>query len=571
MLSRRWGPIRRNDQWTISTWAPQARSVVLLVEGKSIPCTLCHDGFWSADTDAPIGASYCFCIDDAIVPDPASRLQACDVHQPSVLVDHDSYRWQETWRGRDWSDAVIYELHVGTFTPAGTITAASEKLEYLAGLGITAVELMPVGQFSGTFGWGYDGVLPFAPHPAYGTPEEFKAFVERAHETGMMVLLDVVMNHFGPDGAYIHQSAPGFFDPERHTPWGAAIDFSQEAVRRFWIECAQMWLCDYHLDGLRLDAVHQINGPGSEQFFDELGEMVRTLDLGRPLHLVLEDERNEPHLRELEGFTANWNDDFHHAVHTALTGEDHDYYKSFSVDPIGDLVLAMQNGHVEEGQERLGRDHPRGQLSRHLPPTAFVNATQTHDQIGNRAHGERLITLVDEDALQAAFALLLVSPYIPMVFMGEEQGETAPFQYFADFHGELGRMVREGRASEFAAIAALGDSVPDPTAPGTFEASKLRWDESEPSRRWQDLTRRCLAFRAVHVMPLLKSGRIEAKAKRSGDKAIEAEWRFAGGRLGLALNIGTIGEHTFDLGQAQLQINSIGEDRYALWAKADTR
>ena len=571
MAMRKWDPVRNHGRWTVSTWAPQAQSVAVLVGAHEIACAKGSDGFWSAEIDAPVGATYNFRIDNTLIPDPASRLQEDTVHDASVLIDHDQYRWSENWRGRDWTEAVIYELHVGTFTPQGDFTAAAAKLDHLAQLGITAIELMPVGQFPGEFGWGYDGVLPFAPHPSYGTPDAFKALVERAHGLGIMVLLDVVMNHFGPEGAYIHQSAPDFFAPERHTPWGAAIDFSQKAVRKFWIECAQMWLADYHLDGLRLDAVHQISGPGAEQFFAELAEAVRALDVGRPLHIVLEDERNEPQLREIEGLIANWNDDFHHAVHTALTGEDQDYYKSFAVDPIGDLVLALRNGHIEEGQERPGSERRRGRASRHLPATAFVNAIQTHDQIGNRPHGERLVTLADDTAVEVAFCLLLVSPHIPMIFMGEEQGESSPFQFFADFDGEMGRLVREGRASEFSGIAALGTTVPDPTSPDTFHRSKLCWEQSDRSRRWQEVTRRCLAFRSAYVVALLKSGRLAADAKRSGERALEAEWRFAQGSLMLGLNFGSVGEHTLDLVGAQLQINRLSKDLCALWVKADMK
>lgn len=571
MRQRRWGPVRSGGKWAISTWAPQARSVEVLIAGQPVPCSRNADGFWTAETDAPAGSLYCFSVDGAIVPDPASRLQYGDVHGASVLIDHDACQWREDWKGRDWAEAVIYELHLGTFTPEGSFAAAAEKLDHLAGLGITAVEIMPVGHFPGGFGWGYDGVLPFAPHPSYGSPNAFKAFVEQAHLKGIMVLLDVVMNHFGPDGAYIHQSAPRFFDSGRHTPWGAAIDFSQEAVRDFWIECALMWLVDYHLDGLRLDAVHQISGPGADQFFEELARAVRSLDLGRPLHIVLEDERNEPYLREIEGLNANWNDDFHHAIHTALTGEDQDYYKSFAVDPIGDLVLALENGHVEEGQEREGRDKPRGQPSRHLPPTAFVNSTQTHDQVGNRPFGERLITLADEGAVRVAFALLLASPYIPMIFMGEEQGETSPFQFFADHRGEIGEMVREGRAAEFSSVAALGEAVPDPTSLRTFFASQLRWQDDDRARSWQHLTRQCLGFRSGHVVPLLKSGRIKARAERTGERALAAEWRFGQGTLKLGLNLGTVGEHTLDLEGAQLKVNELRDDRYAIWVRADLR
>ncbi|GLQ54156.1 malto-oligosyltrehalose trehalohydrolase [Devosia nitrariae] len=518
--------------------------------------------------EAPAGTPYSIHVDGDRIPDPASRLQHDDVHGPSVLVDHDTYAWGVPWTGRPWHEAVIYEMHVGTFTAEGTFAAAAAKLDRLAELGITALEIMPVGQWSGRRGWGYDGVLPFAPHPAYGTPDDFKAFVERAHELGLMVLLDVVMNHFGPDGAYIHRLAPEFFDDDRHTPWGAAINFNREAVRRFWIDCALMWIEDYRLDGLRLDAVHQITGPGSDRFFDELSHAVRGLDAGRPLHLVVEDERNEPGLRESGKYDASWNDDFHHAVHTALTGESGGYYASFAVDPIGDLCLALERGHIEEGQDRPRRKSARGAPSSHLAPTAFVNATQTHDQVGNRALGERLVSLADPAAVEIAFALLLVCPYIPMIFMGEEQGARTPFLFFADYGGELGEMVRKGRAEEFAEIAALAGKVPDPIALETFEASKLTWGDTPDARHWRETTRACLAFRAEHTTPLVASGREDVKVSRTGDRALYARWTFAAGTLDLYLNFGGVGRFETRPDAPQLAFNVLETDPYALSIEA---
>jgi maltooligosyltrehalose trehalohydrolase len=566
--SCRWGAVRADTGWTLATWAPQAEMVQARVGDQLVSMSKSPDGFWSCECDAKAGTQYSLIIDGRPMPDPASRLQSGEVHAPSILLDHTTYKWSEDWAGRDWSEAVLYELHLGTFTPEGTFAAAADKLAYLADLGITAVELMPVGQWSGNRGWGYDGVLPFAPHPAYGSPEDFKRFVERAHGLGLMVILDVVMNHFGPDGAYIHRSAPDFFNPDRHTPWGAAIDFSQEAVRSFWIECALMWLIDYHLDGLRLDAVHQIDGKGADRFFSELGQVISGLDVGRPLHIILEDERNEPHLREKDGFVANWNDDFHHAIHTALTGESHDYYESFAHDPIADLVLALENGHIEQGQERPGLDKPRGMPSAHLPTTAFVNSTQTHDQVGNRPHGDRLISIADEDGVKIAYALLLVSPFVPMIFMGEERGETAPFQFFADYEGDLGQMVRDGRAQEFAGIAALGDAVPDPTALETYHASRIDWCDTERSCTWNTLTRKALIFRAEWVRPLLNSKRLSATAQRVSDRSIKARWRFEAGQLDIGINLGGKGTFADDFRDAQFTLFDLSSDDFALSAKA---
>lgn len=554
--------------WTFATWAPGARHIAVELGRQPIALEKLEEGYWAGRFDAPAGSSYSILVDGSRIPDPASRLQRDDVHGPSILVDHDAYPWTVPWSGRAWHEAVIYEMHVGTFTREGTFAAAAAKLDRLAELGITALEIMPVGQWSGSRGWGYDGVLPFAPHPAYGTPDDFKAFVERAHGLGLMVLLDVVMNHFGPDGAYIHRLAPEFFTRSRHTPWGAAVDFNRQAVRSFWIDCALMWLEDYHLDGLRLDAVHQITGPGSDRFFDDLSQAVRSLDLGRPLHLVVEDERNEPWLRENGRYDASWNDDFHHAVHTALTGESQGYYVSFAVDPVGDLCLALERGHVEEGQSRPGLKRPRGAPSAHLPPTAFVNAIQTHDQVGNRARGERLISLADPAAVEIAFALLLISPYIPMIFMGEERGARTPFLFFADYKGELGEKVRQGRAEEFAEIAELAGNVPDPTALETFEASKLNWDDTAEARHWRKTTRACLAFRAAHTVPLVASGQKETQVHRTSDRALYARWSFAAGTLSLWLNFGGVGRFEKQPAAPQLTFNALETDAYALAVEA---
>ncbi|TGN59758.1 malto-oligosyltrehalose trehalohydrolase [Paracoccus liaowanqingii] len=527
-----WGPVRGTDGWTFRLWAPRAATVDLLIDQAALPMAQGQDGLWSLDHAATPGATYRFRVDGQEMPDPASRLQAGGVADASVLLDSPPPR---DWPGRDWSEAVIYELHVGTFTPEGTLTAATGHLAHLAALGFTAIQLMPVGQFPGDRGWGYDGVLPFAPHPAYGSPGDLRRLVEAAHREGLMVILDLVMNHFGPEGAWLHHSSPDFFDEGRQTPWGAAINFDRPQVRDFWSSCALHWLEAYGIDGLRLDAVHQIAGPGADAFMADLATQVHDLQPRR--HLITEDERNIPDLREA-GYDATWNDDFHHAVHVALTGESDSYYAPFAADPVGDLALALQRGHVEEGQPRPPRDELRGAPCGHLHPVTFVNSTQTHDQVGNRAQGDRLLALADPEAVAAVYGLLLVAPFVPMVFMGEERGETAPFQFFADFTGDLAAAVRKGRAAEFAGIAALGDAVPDPLSPDTMARSRLGWAEDERARDWMALTRRALDFRAAHVVPLLKSGMPETSVTRDGPGLIRATWRFPAGGLTLSLALG---------------------------------
>ncbi|MBD8065207.1 malto-oligosyltrehalose trehalohydrolase [Devosia sp. PTR5] len=551
--------------WTFSAWSPDAEKIEIELEGQRRALDRTDGGWWQLRFDAEAGSRYRLVVDGNVMVDPASRLQAGDVHGPSVLHDHASYQWTSPWHGRPWEEAVIYELHIGTFTPEGTFAAAADKLGELARLGITAIEVMPVGQWSGERGWGYDGVLPFAPHPAYGSPDDFKRFVERAQALGMMVVLDLVMNHFGPDGAYIHAASPHFFNPERHTPWGASIDFSQPAVQAFWIQCASMWLTHYRLDGLRLDAIHEVSGPGADEFIDRFSRTLRALPLGRPIHLIAEDERNEPQQREAGYYEANWNDDFHHAIHAELTGESHHYYVSYSVNPIDDLRLALERGQIEEGQHREGRKKARGKPSGHLEPTAFVNAVQTHDQVGNRAYGDRLITIAPTHGVEVAFGLLLAAPFIPMIFMGEERGETNPFLYFADFHDELGRLVREGRSAEFEEIDKHGEEVPDPIARETFEASKLGWKTDERARHWLDLTQRCLHFRHQHIVPLLKSKRVgSAQARQLGHKGIEVQWHFVDGTVDLVLNFGEVAQGARHLKAPQLTINDIARDNYAL-------
>lgn len=514
-----------------SLWAPNAHRVTLETDHGIFDLRLDALG-WHTARDIPATvADYRVEIDGVAFPDPAARAQTGDVHTPSRRAD--PVAAPQRWDGHRREELVIFELHIGTFTPSGTLTAAADRLDDLASLGITAVELMPINQFSGAFGWGYDGVLPFAIHPAYGSRADLARFVDRAHEAGLSVILDVVYNHFGPDGAYLHQICPGFFDDERHTPWGAGIDFSQPAVREFFIQNAEMWIGEFGIDGLRIDAAHQIVDDSDPHVLVDLATRARAAAGDRPLHLILEDERNLPMLRETGGYDAQWNDDYHHAVHCLLTGERDGYYVSFAVDPISDLCRALAEGHVEQGQSRDGLSEPRGAPSTHLPPTAFVNANQTHDQIGNRAMGERLITLVAAERMRVAHALLLTSPAVPMLFMGEEEGARAPFQFFADYAGEMGNAVREGRRAEFAAFGAFdADDVPDPTDLATRDRSRPYSDPAPDRDLWLELTRSALAYRRDSVVPLLLSGRSAPPDVRPlGPGALHARWPFEAGVL----------------------------------------
>ena len=526
-----WGAIPTDREWSIALWAPCRDAVTVRVDGVDHPMERSPDGTHRAIVAAEAGAPYGFVVDGEFRPDPAARRQQGDVHGPSLLT---LPRRPDPWAGRAWEEAAILELHVGTFTEEGTFAAAAERLPAIAATGVTAIELMPVSQFAGERGWGYDGVLPFAPHPAYGSPDDLASLIRTAHDLGLMVLLDVVYNHFGPDGAYIHQLAPAFFAEDRHTPWGAAIDFTRPAVREFFLSNVRMWVEEFGVDGLRLDAVHAYDDPSTPDFLTELGRTVR----GLGVHVIAEDDRNLPLWRDNGSVTANWNDDHHHAVHCLLTGESEGYYAPFSVDPMADLVTALAEGHVEQGQERPHRDPPRGAPSAHLPLTAFVVANQTHDQVGNRAFGDRLLSLADPEAVRIAHALLLTSPAVPMLFMGEEIGARTPFLFFADFHDELGEAVRKGRAAEFQDFSGFSSDLPDPLSPETLAASRPYVNPPEDADEWRELTGRLLTLRAERVVPLLKSGRTGVDVRRTGPRSLRAEWRFAAGTVLTQANLG---------------------------------
>ncbi|WP_416146189.1 malto-oligosyltrehalose trehalohydrolase, partial [Pseudomonas aeruginosa] len=404
------------------------------------------------------------------VPDPASQFQPDGVHGHSQVLDHGAYAWRvDEWRGRPWHEAVIYELHVGLF---GSYAEVEHFLPRLVELGVTAVELMPLGEFPGRRNWGYDGVLPFAPASAYGTPEQLKHLIDSAHGMGLMVFVDVIYNHFGPDGNYLAQYAAAFFRDDRQTPWGQAIDFRRGEVREFFYENALMWLLDYRVDGLRFDAVHAI--PDSA-FLVEMARRLRgAAGPERHLHLVLENDDNRASLLR-QGYDAQWNDDGHHALHVLLTGENDGYYQDYP-EPLRCLARCLAEGFVYQGEaNRHGR--PRGEPSADLAPDAFVLFLQNHDQVGNRAFGERLSVLAEPQALRLAIALQLLAPMIPLLFMGEECAAREPFLYFTDHQGELADAVREGRRKEFGEFGRFGEgatlaSLPDPNAVETFERSR---------------------------------------------------------------------------------------------------
>lgn len=535
-------------------WAPAAEAITLRLNDRDHAMHDAGGGWFEATAAASDHDRYSFVLADGLaVPDPASRAQANDVHGPSLVIDPRAYVWGDSdWKGRRLEELVIYELHAGTFTPGGTFRSAIERLPHLAETGITAVEIMPVSQFAGSRGWGYDGVLPYAPHNAYGTPDDMKAFVDAAHQNGLAVLLDVVYNHFGPDGNYLGLYAPDFFDESRHTPWGAAIAYEKEPVRRFFIDNALYWLDEYHLDGLRLDAIDNIRDPNSSpEILVELAQAVRQRFSEREIHLTSEDNRNITtlHERSADGsvplYSAEWNDDFHNAAHVIATGETDGYYSDFADHPLTMLGRSLAEGFVFQGQLHHGKR--RGAPSAHMPPTAFVDFLQNHDQTGNRAFGDRLATLTDPSRAKALTAILLLSPHIPMLFMGEEFGETRPFCFFTDFHGDLADAVREGRRREFAHFGAFQGhpddlaKIPDPNAKGTFDDCCLDWDrlKTPDGRTWISHTRHLLALRHRHVVPMLEQCDGNAGTVIAAEDGILAvDWALSGGKLQMRANLG---------------------------------
>ena len=532
------------EQTRFRVWAPSHPQVAIATPEKADhPLAPSNGGWHEALLPLPAGTRYRCVLGSGSkrveVPDPASNAQDGDVHGHSVVVDHRSYLWQNPeWRGRPWHEAVIYELHPGLF---GGFEGIEAKLPELAALGVTAVELMPVADFPGSRNWGYDGVLPYAPDASYGSPEQLKHLVDTAHGLGLMLFLDVVYNHFGPDGNYLGTVAPEFFRDDVHTPWGSAIDFRRPEVRSFFTENAIQWIRDYRFDGLRFDAVHAIT---ESDWLDEMARAVRAAaGPDRHVHLVLEnDDNNADHLRpERRCFDAQWNDDAHHVLHVLLTDETDGYYTDYAQAPAAQLARVLREGFAYQGEPSAHRKgETRGTPSGFLPPTAFVDCLQNHDQIGNRPLGERLTSLSDPDALHAATALLLLSPHIPLIFMGEESGSCDPFLYFTSHGDELAKLVKEGRRNEFAGFARFADEkaraeIPDPNDPRTFEASRLRGRDSAQAHR--ALYQRLLTLRRDHLVPGLDGCRAIA-SQVLGPKAVSASWRLANGAvLTIAINL----------------------------------
>ncbi len=538
-------------------WAPSHAEIGLELDGAEAPVAMrrSEDGWHELVTpQARAGTRYRFVLPDGLrVPDPASRFQPQDVHGPSEVVDPAAHVWTDVgWAGRPWEEAVVYELHIGAFTPEGTFRAAIGKLDHLVALGITAIEIMPIAEFPGARNWGYDGVLPYAPDASYGRPEDFKAFVQAAHERGLMVLLDVVYNHFGPEGNYLWAVARETFTERHHTPWGAAINFDgpgSQVVRDFFVHNALYWIEEFHLDGLRLDAVHAILDDSPRHLLQELAERIRTAVPDRPIHLILENEDNHAFRlrRDAQALpmqhTAQWNDDVHHVLHVAATGESSGYYADYKGDT-RKLARALAEGFAFQGEEMPYRGHARGEPSADLPPTAFVAFIQNHDQVGNRAFGDRLNATAPPEAMRAIAATYLLLPQIPMLFMGEEWLAAQPFPFFCDFGPELADAVRDGRRAEFARFPEFADPaqrerIPDPLSPATFNAAKLRWDDTtrEPHAEWLAWYRRILAVRHAEIVPRLAGIRRGGKYEVLGEGAVGIRWDMPRAVLHLVANL----------------------------------
>ncbi len=553
-----------NGSISFGFWAPTQSRVEVELVASGVRLAMQRDGdgrFGLVTNQAKPGDLYRYVLEDGtVVPDPASRFQPEDVSGPSQIVDPSKFQWDDAdYRGRPWEECVLYELHVGSFTPGGTFLSAIEKLGHLVELGVTAIEIMPVADFPGERNWGYDGVMLYAPDSAYGTPDELRTLVKAAHECGLMVFLDVVYNHFGPEGNLMGNYAPDLFTERHKTPWGNAINYAHPAVREFIIGNACYWMRDFHLDGLRLDAVHAIIDESPKHVLEELAERVRAEAGSRHVHLVLENDLNQARFleREPDGrprwYNAQWNDDFHHCLHAAATRETFGYYCSYT-QCLPLTARSLAEGFAYQGEVAPFTRQPRGEISAHLPPTSFVNFVQNHDQIGNRPFGERITEITSDDAARAIIAVYLLAPEIPLLFMGEEWRAEQPFQYFCGFDGKLAESIRNGRREEFSGFPEFSDPgqrdrIPDPTAPETFAASKLDWaDIDDPDHRnWLEWYRAILAVRRQRLTPFLAGAPGGVAEYNLGENGcIEVCWRLGQERhLHLIANLqGKPAKHT---------------------------
>jgi len=530
-------------------WAPHAGRVDLVVAGSPRPMRGSAGGWWELDApDAGHGSDYAYALDNAAaLPDPRSRWQPYGVHDASRVYDHDRFAWtDDAWHGRPLPGAVVYELHIGTFTSQGTFDAAITRLGHLVDLGVTHVEVMPVASFPGRHGWGYDGVDLFAVHEPYGGPDGFKRFVDACHARGLGVVLDVVYNHLGSNGNYLPRFGP-YFTPGHDTPWGPAVnldDDGSDEVRRFLVDNASMWLRDFHVDGLRLDAVHELRDNRASHFLTELAAAVDALAVAerRPLFLVAESDRNDPHTvtaREAGGYglSAQWSDDLHHALHALLTGERDGYYGDFGSLPCLAKTLTKVFFHDGTWSSFRGRHHGSPVDRTRLPAHRFLGYLQNHDQVGNRAAGDRISASLSPALVKLGAALVLTSPYTPMLFMGEEWAAGTPWQFFTDHQEpELAEAVLEGRRQEFSRHGWDPQDVPDPQDPATVQRSRLDWGEldREPHAGVLAWYRRLIALRRER--PELTDPRLD---RVDVDYDVDAPWLVVHrGGLRVACNLG---------------------------------
>jgi len=515
-------PVLPGTSSEFRVWAPHARQIKLRLVNSGrddIPMRRQDDGSFHATAPISPGTRYYYVVDEnAPVPDPVSRLLPEGVHGPTEVISPDTFRWSDDgWSGLDLADYVIYELHVGTFTPQGTFDGVIERLDYLRQLGITVIEIMPVAAFPGTRNWGYDGVSPYAVQASYGGPDGLKRLVDAAHRAGIAVMLDVVYNHLGNEGNYLRQFGP-YFTSRHHTPWGDALNFDGpgcEGVRRYFIDNALYWISEYHLDGLRLDAVQTILDDSQQHIVAEIQDNVQHLagELGRKVFVIAETDENDtryvrPPAQGGIGLNAVWSDDFHHAVHAYLTSEHEGYYQDFGRKE--QIVRALNEGFVFQGEYFEFWKAERGTPVDGMPLTAHVICIQNHDQVGNRAKGERLTSLVPRGARKLAAALLLLAPHTPLLFMGQEYDETAPFQFFTDYGDpSLQKAVSEGRRKEFKEFT--WDEVPDPQDPATFERSRLTWQMNHDHLAMLGYYRQLIALRRRLVVTGERTCRAELR------------------------------------------------------------
>jgi malto-oligosyltrehalose trehalohydrolase len=549
VCDQKWGPkALPNGTFRFQLWAPVERSVSLRLNGVDLSMERSQDGWHRLDTRAAYGDTYAFVLEDGrLVSDPASRQQAGPLEGPSVLTDPDSYAWLNTaWTGRPWEETLVYEIHIGTFTRQGTFLSALEKLDYLAALGFTAVEIMPLAHFPGKRGWGYDGVLQFAPHSAYGSPDDFKAFIDAAHGLGMMVFLDVVYNHFGPEGNYLGQYAPGFFRQGGATPWGDAIAYERPEVRGYFIENVLYWLRDFRLDGLRFDAIDQIDDGSDIHIIEQIARTVRKEVVGRRVHLITENPANGTDLMvDQPGgryFEADWNDDFHHALHVAVTDEGVGYYEPYKEDTWDKVRHAMAYGYLKPGKPIVSDNPPP---TKSLPPTAFIHFLQNHDQVGNRALGDRLHLGIDRHVYRALTEMLLLAPQIPLLFMGDDHLSLRPFHFFTDYQGDIAEAVRTNRPKEAANFGGFPKgsteaNIADPNDPETFMASTLDWHEAatEGGRAWADHIHYMIGLRMEKIVPLLADAKgFSGRIIEAPERCIYIDWELGTKTLQLRANL----------------------------------